>query len=155
MIQEFPSGVHVRPEGSGGSAILLILWTYDNRPVPPTFPPRFDPHYAEIALRGLATMIPGLQAYVTRQPRTTVDGGYYLKTQENRPLVGPLPVQGAYVLGALSGYGLMAGLACGEVLAAHVTGSALPTYANPLRLERYEDPNYLKLLKEWTATGQL
>ena len=31
-----------------------------------------------------------------------IDGGYYCKTQENRPLVGPLPVAGAYMIGALS-----------------------------------------------------
>jgi len=155
MLNELPSGVHVRPEGSGGSSILLILWTYDNRPVPPTFPPRFDPHYGEIALRGLATMIPGLAAYFVRRPRITVDGGYYLKTRENRPLVGPLPVKGAFVLGALSGFGLMAAPACGELLAAHVTGGSLPSYADAFRLERYEDPAYRKLLEDWKSSGQL
>ncbi|MEX2030009.1 MAG: FAD-dependent oxidoreductase [Anaerolineales bacterium] len=155
MLGELPSGVHVRPEGSGGSSILLILWTYDNRPVPPTFPPQFDPNYGEIALRGLATMIPGLAAYFTRRPRITVDGGYYLKTRENRPLVGPLPVQGAYVLGALSGFGLMASPACGELLAAHLTGGDLPSYADAFRLERYEDPAYRKLLEDWKSSGQL
>jgi glycine/D-amino acid oxidase-like deaminating enzyme len=155
MLNELPSGVHVRPEGSGGSSILLILWTYDNRPVAPTFPPRFDPHYGEIALRGLATMIPGLSAYFARRPRITVDGGYYLKTRENRPLVGPLSVKGAYVVGALSGFGLMASPACGELLACHVTGGTLPSYADAFRVERYEDPAYRKLLEDWKSSGQL
>ncbi|MCL4393936.1 MAG: FAD-dependent oxidoreductase, partial [Chloroflexi bacterium] len=88
-------------------------------------------------------------------PRLTMDGGYYTKTQENRPLIGPLPVQGAYILAALSGYGIMASCAAGELLAAHVTESALPRYAPAFRLERYQDPDYSKLLENWGSSGQL
>jgi glycine/D-amino acid oxidase-like deaminating enzyme len=69
-----------------------------------------------------------------------------MKTRENRPLIGPLPVTGAYVLGALSGYGLMASRRRG-LLAAHVVGEATPAYANAFRLERYEDPTYQALLE--------
>lgn len=155
MVQEMPAGVHLRPEGSGESPVVLILWTYDTRALEPRFPPQFDPHYAQITLRGMSAMIPGLRRYFSRQPRTTVDGGYYLKTRENRPLVGPLPVKGAYVLGGLSGFGLMAAMACGELLAAHVTGATLPGYAPAFRLERYEDPAYVKMLETWDSSGQL
>ncbi|MBI4770774.1 MAG: FAD-binding oxidoreductase, partial [Chloroflexi bacterium] len=155
MLETFPSGVHARPEGPAGSPIVLILWTYHTSPVEPVFPPNYDPYYPELALRGLATMIPGLKAYFGRAPKPVVDGGYYTKTQENRPLVGPLPVQGAYVIGAFSGFGLMASPASGELLAAHLTGSALPHYAPAFRLERYEDPEYKKLLETWGSTGQL
>ncbi|MGH2606694.1 MAG: FAD-dependent oxidoreductase, partial [Anaerolineales bacterium] len=155
MAEGMPAGVHLRPEGSGESSVLLMLWTYDTRVQEPRFPPTFDPHYAEITLRGMSAMIPGLGRYFGRQPRTIVDGGYYLKTRENRPLVGPLPVKRAYVLGALSGFGLMAAMACGELLAAHVTGTTLPGYASAFRLERYEDPVYLQMLRTWDSTGQI
>jgi len=84
-----------------------------------------------------------------------MDGGYYTKTQENRPLIGRLPVQGAYVIAALSGYGIMASCAAGELLAAHVTGGKLPPYAPAFTLERYQDPAYCELLKNWGASGQL
>jgi glycine/D-amino acid oxidase-like deaminating enzyme len=84
-----------------------------------------------------------------------VDGGYYLKTAENRPLVGPMPVEGTYLIGALSGFGLMAAPACGELLAAHLTGAPLPSYAAALLLERYQDPEYQGLLKNWSSGGQL
>ena len=100
-------------------------------------------------------MIPGLRAYYNRLPRPVVDGGYYAKTQENRPLIGPLPVQGAYMIAALSGFGIMAGCAAGELLAAHVVGSELPDYAPWFLLERYDDPAYLRLLESWDASGQL
>lgn len=155
LLDQFPSGVHMRPEGPADSPIILALWTYHTEPVEPVLPPVYDPYYPDIVMRGLMTMIPGLKAYIGRIPKLVVDGGYYAKTQENRPLVGPLPVQGAFLIGALSGYGLMSSPALGELLAAHVTGSALPPYAPAFLLERYKDPEYQKLLENWGATGQL
>ncbi len=155
LLRTFPTGVHARPEGGADSHILLILWTYDAEPVEPVWPLTFDPHYPEIALRGLAVMIPELKVYFGRAAKPVVDGGYYTKTRENRPLIGPLPVEGAYVIGALSGYGLMAACAAGELLAAHLTHSALPRYAPAFMLERYADPEYQRLLENWSESGQL
>jgi glycine/D-amino acid oxidase-like deaminating enzyme len=155
LLDKFPSGVHARPDGPADSPIWLILWTYHTEPVEPVFPPTYDPYYPEVALRGLMTLLPGLEAYIGHIPKLIVDGGYYTKTQENRPLIGPLPVRGAFVIGAFSGFGLMAGPASGELLAAHVTGSALPRYAPAFDLARYKDPEYQKLLENWGATGQL
>ena len=83
-------------------------------------------------------MVPGLE----RCAPGVVDGGYYCRTPENRPLVGPLPVPGTFVIGALSGFGVMASQAAGELLAAHVMGTDLPAYAPAFRLERYDDPDY-------------
>jgi len=155
LLQTFPSGVHTRPEGPADSPIILIMWDYHADPAPPTFPPPFDPWYPELALRGLARMIPALRAYFDRMPKPVVDGGYYTRTRENRPLIGPLPVKGAYVIGAFSGFGMMASCGAGELLAAHVTGSPLPHYAPAFSLERYDDPEYRKLLENWPGTGQL
>ena len=90
---------------------------------------RFEPEYAEVVVRGLSRMIPGLAAYAGNVGRPYVDGGYYCKTRENRPLIGPLPIEGAYVFGALSGYGIMASQAGADLLAAQIAGSALPDYA--------------------------
>jgi len=155
MLDPFPQGVHARAEGPADSPIVLILWTYHTEPIPPTFPIVVDPFYPEIALRGLARMLPALEVYFERPPRPHIDGGYYTKTEENRPLVGPLPVGGAWVIGALSGFGLMASPACGELLSKHITGSDLPKYAPWFQLSRYEDPEYKDLLKSWEQTGQL
>jgi glycine/D-amino acid oxidase-like deaminating enzyme len=155
LLDTFPSGIHTRPEGRSDSDILLIIWTYDNTPVEPVFPITFDPRIPEIALRGLVTVIPEMRTYVGRIPKPLVDGGYYTKTRENRPLIGPLPVEGTYVIGALSGFGIMAACASGELLAAHLTGSELPHYAPAFGLERYEDPHYQKLLDNWGESGQL
>ncbi|MBI4011190.1 MAG: FAD-binding oxidoreductase [Candidatus Rokubacteria bacterium] len=156
MLEPFPAGVHLRPEGnSPDSRTLLVLWAYHVAPGRPLFPLPPDPLFPELALRGMARMIPGLGAYLARMPRAQVDGGYYTKTRENRPLVGPLPVDGAYVIGALSGYGLMAACAAGELAAAHVAGGALPDYAPAFALARYDDPEYRTRLLAWGSTGQL
>jgi glycine/D-amino acid oxidase-like deaminating enzyme len=155
LLEEFPAGVHARPEGGQDSDVILIIWTYDVRPVQPVFPFSVDPHYAEICLRGLARMIPGLETYFGRIPKPVIDGGYYTKTRENRPLIGPLPIEGSFVIGALSGFGIMASCAAGELLAAHLTKSELPSYAPAFCLERYNDPEYQRLLENWPDTGQL
>jgi glycine/D-amino acid oxidase-like deaminating enzyme len=155
LLGEFPVGVHGRPEGGQDSTMVMLVWTYDTEPVEPVFPPRFDPRHPEIVLRGMSRMVPGLTAYFDRLPKCVVDGGYYTKTRENRPLVGPLPVQGAYLIGALSGFGMMASSAAGELLAACITGGKLPGYAAVFSLDRYQDPEYQKLLENWGASGQL
>jgi glycine/D-amino acid oxidase-like deaminating enzyme len=155
LLEEFPGGVHFRPEGSHEAATVLLLWAYHLAPVEPHLPVPIDPEFAETALRGMTTLVPGLAAYLEKLPKSYVDGGYYTKTRENRPLIGPLPVEGAYILGALSGYGLMAASAAGELLAAHIAGSELPAYAPAFLLSRYDDPTYQKLLERWGATGQL
>jgi len=62
--------------------------------------------------------------------RPQLDGEYCTKTRENRPLVGPIGVDGAYLIGAVSGYGNMSACRVGNLLAAHVSDTKLPSYAN-------------------------
>lgn len=157
LTQPFPAGVHFRPEGGPQAQTLLMLWTYHLETMEPVWPiPPFEPEYPEIVLRGLARMIPALSAYFGKMSKPAVDGGYYCKTKENRPLIGPLPVDGAYVIGALSGFGIMASMAAGELLAAHVAKRELPDYASEFLLSRYQDPDYQRLVESWDATsGQL
>ena len=155
LLEAFPAGVHGRPEGGSDSQSVLLIWTYDVAPVEPSFPVQFDPTYAEVTIRGMSRMVPAMRAYLERLPRAFVDGGYYTKTRENRFLSGPLPVDGAYVIGALSGYGLMSSSTAADLLAAHVTGASLPAYAPAFLLSRYDDPAYRQLLETWTDSGQL
>jgi len=155
LLDTFPAGIHFRPEGGHGAETVLMLWAYHLEPLTPRFPVPLDPDFPEIVLRGMSTLAPGLAAYLEKLPKSYVDGGYYTKTQENRPLIGPLPIAGAHVFAALSGYGLMAACAGGELLAAHITGGALPAYAPAFLLSRYDDPIYRQQLADWGSTGQL
>jgi glycine/D-amino acid oxidase-like deaminating enzyme len=132
-----------------------MLWEFRSQACDPVWPPELDESYPEIALRGLASMLPGMRAYFERMPRPQLDGGYYTKTPENRPLTGPLAREGAYILGAVSGYGIMSACALGELLAAHVTGAALPGYADAFHPGRYDDPAYLDQFKGSEDLGQL
>jgi glycine/D-amino acid oxidase-like deaminating enzyme len=155
LLEELPPGVHGRPEGPADSPIVLGIWTYDIEPLEPQFPLEFDPAYAEIVIRGLSRMLPAMAGYADRLPRAFVDGGYYTKTEENRFLACPLPLDGAYVLGGLSGYGLMASNGAADLLADYIAGRPLPRYAKAFHLDRYQDPAYRVLLPSWGDSGQL
>lgn len=155
LLGELPGGCHTRPEGGADSPWALALWEYRKDVIEPELPaPLRYPLYAEAVLRGTATMIPMLAAYRTRLPETVVDGGYYTKTVENRPLIGPVGPAGSFVIGALSGFGIMASAAAGELLALHVTGGELPRHAAAFDPARYGDPAYVASL-DGLATGQI
>ena len=155
LTESFPSGVHTRPEGVTESQTVLMLWEYQTKVMEPSWPPHMDEQYPEIALRGLAAMLPRMKEYFDRMPRPQLDGGYYTKTRENHPLVGPMGVEGAFMIGAVSGYGIMSACGVGDLLAAHVTGAELPPYSTAFALSRYEDSGYTKNLEVWSESGQL
>ena len=123
------------------------------------WPPTFDAHYPEAVLHGCARMIPGTSPYVGHGASGFVDGGFRLLQDAGRKsisLVGPLPVEGAFIIAALSGIGLMSSHACGELVAQHVAGETLPEYARWFLPSRYDDPQYRTLVDEWgSLVGQL
>jgi glycine/D-amino acid oxidase-like deaminating enzyme len=153
LTETFPPGAHTRPEGAGDD--ILMLWEYQTKLVEPSDSPQLDEQYPEIALRGLAAMLPRIKEYFARMPRPQLDGGFYTKTRENRPLVGPMCVDGAYVIGAVSGYGIMSACGVADLLTGHITGKQLPAYARGFELARYDDPQYQKTLENWGDSGQL
>jgi glycine/D-amino acid oxidase-like deaminating enzyme len=152
---EMPPYCHGRPEGGPGSPFLLALWEYHGRVLEPSWPLPEDPLYPEVVLRGLATMVPGLSAYRERIPASAVDGGYYTKTVENRPLIGPAGPRGFHVAAGYSGFGVMVAAGAADLLGRHITGADLPDYAAAFLLDRYRDPDYLRSLEAGTASGQI
>lgn len=151
---EIPAGVHFRPEGGTGGRAAILLWNYHCAPVEPRFPLPEDPLHVPVVVRGVARALPAFAAYVERGRKPYVDGGYYTKTRENRPLVGPAGPEGFHLLCALSGFGIMAAPAAGELLAAHLTGAPLPAWASAFALARYADAAYLRALDRLDG-GQL
>ena len=95
--------------------------------------------YPEIAFRGMINMIPALTGYIDKTPQ---------------PLIGPLPVSGPYIIGALSGYGLMVACAAGELLAVQIAGYKLPKYADEFLPQRYQDTHCQNILSTWQVSGQ-
>jgi glycine/D-amino acid oxidase-like deaminating enzyme len=154
LARELPAGVHFRPEGGTGSRAAILLWNYHCDPVERRFPLPDDPLHVPVVVRGVATALPGFAIYAERGRRPYVDGGYYTKTRENRPLVGAAGPAGFFLLAALSGFGVMAAPAAGELLATEIAGDAMPVWASAFRLERYLDPAYQRSLATLEA-GQL
>ena len=153
LLEPFPGGMHVRPVGDRD---VFLIWTFESSPHEFEWPPTFDANLGDALLQGFANMCPGANAYLGEGARGIVDGGYYAKTPENRPMVGPLEIDGVFISGALSGYGIMASHAAGELLATHITGGRLPSYAAALSPRRYRDPDYRRKLENWDAkAGQL
>ena len=142
LLGEMPIFCHFRPEGGEDSPWIVALWEYHDQVMEPSWPLPEDPLYLEAVMRGLTTMVPGLEAYLDRLPESVVDGGYYTRTNENRPLIGPSGIDGIHLLAGYSGFGVMVSAGGADLLAAHITGSQLPDYASAFLLSRYEDPEY-------------
>lgn len=155
LLGEMPIFCHGRPEGGADSPYLLALWEYHGGPVEPKWPIADDSLYPEVVMRGMTTMVPGLAPYLDGLPQSVVDGGYYSKTKENKPLVGPAGPDGFYLMAAMSGFGVMVSAGAAELVGAHITGEALPDYADAFLLDRYLDPAYLAEIEIETDTGQL
>lgn len=155
LLGEMPIFCHGRPEGGPDSPYLLALWEYHGDVREPTWPIPDDPLYPEAVMRGMTTMVPELRRYLEHLPQSAVDGGYYSKTRENRPLIGPAGPDGFHLMAGMSGFGVMVSAGAGELLAAHVTGTELPGYADAFRLSRYEDPGYMAEIDMGSDSGQL
>lgn len=156
LLDQFPGGLHIRPEGSGDSTWIKLGWAINNIAEVPIWTPKGTPEFPELLIRGAARFIPGLAQYAGRLPQPVVHyGGYYTKTKENLPLIGATEVPGLYVVGALSGYGTMAGCAAGELCATWVAGGAMPDYAEVLSLARYTNPAYQSIIATLEETGEL
>ncbi len=157
---QLPGGAHCRPEGGDNSTWIKLGWAYNENSSEPeddlANEPLKNPQFPEIAMRAAARLNPSLQAYVENFPSQFVHyGGYYTMTRENWPLIGPLGRKGAYVVGALSGFGSMSACAAGALCAAWITGDELPAYANELSLARYADKKLMTDLENAQSLGIL
>lgn len=142
LLGEMPVFCHGRPEGGTGSPYFLALWEYHREVLDPVWPIADDPLYPEVVMRGLTTMVPGLAVYLDHLPEASIDGGYYTKTAENRPVIGPAGPDGFHVVAGMSGFGVMVAAGAGDLAAAHITDSPLPDYSDAFLLDRYQRPGY-------------
>ena len=156
LTEEMPGAIHCRPEGGEHGKWLKLGWAFNTTPSRPNDALPFHASFPEIVLRGASRLNPSLKAYYGRLPaRLSHSGGYYTMTRENWPLIGPMETPGAFVAGALSGFGTMAACATGSVCAAWILGQSLPAFARALSLGRYADPALMRSLLESESTGIL
>jgi len=153
LTRPMPGGIHCRPDGA---TWIKLGWAYNHTPSPPDRDPALDPSYPDIVLRGASRLQPALAQYIGRLPRNAVHyGGHYTMTEENWPLIGPMQTDGAFIAGALSGFGTMAACATGALCAAWLTGAPLHAYARALSRFRYEDVALMAGLREMHSKGVL
>ncbi len=155
LTKPIAGGIHCRPEGAG--RWIKLGWAYNRKISQPDNnqplidDPAYDANFPELVIRGAARLNPKLKPYIEGIPKGRVHyGGYYTMTQENWPLIGPLDNNGAFIAGALSGFGSMGACAAGSLCASWVCEGELPDYAEALTLKRYNDP---ALLAEMSATN--
>jgi len=151
LTHPLPGGIHCRPDGGDTGQWIKLGWAYNRMPSAPLAEPEFDPSFPEIVLRAASRLNPSLKEYYGRLPRERVHyGGYYTMTRENWPLIGRMRTEGAFVVGALSGFGTMAACAAGELCAKWIAGAVRPGYADKLSLARHEDE---ELMTELIGAG--
>ncbi|MCZ6831689.1 MAG: FAD-binding oxidoreductase [Gammaproteobacteria bacterium] len=154
LLEEFPPGLHIKPEGSGH---IKLGWAYNRKVESPDWKAASDKHFPNIVMRGASRFIPGLRQYRNSIPTPIAQfSGYYTRTRENWPLIGPLEKPGLFAAAALSGYGTMAACAAGELCADHMLGAAtLPAYARNFHPERYHDQEIMAEISTLSSDGQL
>jgi hypothetical protein len=152
LLDELPDGVYMRPEGGTGSQRVLIGWAYNECPYgrkidfgddagregagaacEPTWEPRLSKEFPELALRAAVKVVPGFRPYLDQLRKPMHDGGQFVKTEFQMPLIGPLGVDGTFVV-QHDGM-VMAGCGAGELCATWVMGGELPGYAAGLTLQ--------------------
>lgn len=149
LVEPMPGGIHCRPDGAVDGTWIKLGWAYNDRATDPHEDEPIDPSFPDVVLRAASRLHPKLAAYIGRLPRGTHHyGGYYTMTEENWPLIGRMKTPGAFVAGALSGYGSMAACATGLICAACVTNSPVPDYARTLSCDRYSDDALMAELAE-------
>ncbi len=156
LTEPMPGAIHCRPDGGDHGRWIKLGWAYERNPTAVQWEPSVDDHFPEIVLRGASRLIPGLKTYYGALPRQMAHyGGYYTMTDENWPLIGPLGVDGSFVVGALSGFGTMAACAAGSLCAKWLVGADLPDYAADLSLARYDDAALMTDLADLQSKGVL
>jgi glycine/D-amino acid oxidase-like deaminating enzyme len=154
LLEEFPPGLHIKPESG---KLIKLGWAFNRESQVPLWQPPDDFDFPNITLRGASKFIPALKAYVEKPPTPVVQYcGYYSRTPENWPVIGPLEEHdGLYTVAALSGFGTMMACAAGELLAGWMLDKELPEYASHFHRNRYQNPEILEEINAIESDGQL
>lgn len=153
LLNEFPAGLHIKPEGASN---IKLGWAYNTEAESPQWETSDDFDFPNITLRGASRFIPALQPYVDEPPTPIIQfSGYYTRTPENLPLIGPLETDGLFTVSALAGYGTMTACSAAELCADWMMGEELPEYARYFHPDRYSDAALMDEINSIQSDGQL
>lgn len=153
LLQHFPAGLHIKPDSGG----IKMGWAIQQGNEIPAWETTKLDFFPQVVLKGASKFIPSLREYEEQIPSPLITySGYYTKTEENLPLIGPTAKKDVFVVGALAGYGTMSGCAAGELCAGHILGEGqLPDYAAYFAPERYADTELMREIESTAGDGQL
>lgn len=153
LLNEFPGGLHIKPDSDG----IKLGWAFQTGNAEPQWETPSLEFFPQVVLKGASRFLPGLARYEVKIPSPMIEyAGYYTRTRENWPLIGPTRIADVYVIGALAGFGTMAACAAGKLCAAYVSGqTALPAYAPYFHPLRYQDETMRQAMAGLQADGQL
>ncbi|QKX06745.1 FAD-binding oxidoreductase [Aquimarina sp. TRL1] len=155
LLQKFPGGLHIKPDGGGR---IKMGWAFQTRKEHPHWTPQYTfSHFPNVVLKGASRFIPALSEYENQLPTPlTQYSGYYTRTEENWPLIGPTERTNVFVVGALAGFGTMTACGAGELCANHVLGeTSLPVYSDYFHPSRYHNSSMIREMKLSMSDGQL
>jgi glycine/D-amino acid oxidase-like deaminating enzyme len=144
LTEPMKGGIHCRPDGPVDGNWIKVGWAYNETASDPHADPHgtapIDPQFPDSLIRAVSRLQPKLAAYIGKLPRGMRHyGGFYTQTTENWPLIGPMATPGAFVAGALSGFGSMGACATGSLCAAWIAGKPVPAFATALAPARRQD----------------
>ena len=153
LLNKFPGGLHIKPEGDG----IKLGWAFNQISESPKWKSHRSDYFPQVVLKGASRFIPQLAEYENNIPTPLIEyAGYYTRTKENWPLIGPTEVPNAFVVGALSGFGTMTACAAGELCAKYILKETdFPDYARNFHPNRYQDNTILQEIKDSKSDGQL
>lgn len=158
LLERLPGGVHVKPDDAAGPDAVKLGWAWDQTPSLPIADPACPPEFPRMALLGAATFMPGLRRYAEGGLTPLAhDGGFYARTRDGRPLIGPLDADGAFVVGGLAGFGAMMACAVGELAAGWILdGRPSTALASAFDPRRFRHPGYAREIRAGAGpTGEL
>ncbi|MEM6282729.1 MAG: FAD-binding oxidoreductase [Chloroflexota bacterium] len=130
--ETLPGNFHIR---AANDDWIIAGWAFNRQQSEAADDPALDAMFAKVVLKGLSGFIPDLADYVVAPPLPILNsGGYYTRTVDNMPIIGSTPRDGVYMIGGLSGFGVMVACGAGALLAEGIaSGEIAPDFA----LERY------------------
>lgn len=153
LLDEFPGGLHIKPE----SGKIKLGWAFNTRSAQPRWKPSTLELFPQVVLKGASRFIPQLMEYQKNIPTPIIQyAGYYTRTKENFPLIGPTEMPNVFLVGALAGYGTMGACAAGELCAKYILNETeLPDYSRYFHPLRYEDSELMNEINHSMSDGQL
>ncbi|SDB63419.1 Glycine/D-amino acid oxidase [Flavobacteriaceae bacterium MAR_2010_188] len=153
LLNNFPGGLHIKPETEG----IKMGWAFQTEKLEPAWRIPDSDYFPQAVLKGASRFIPELAQYENHIPSPLIEyAGYYTRTNENYPLIGPTEMPEVFVVGALAGYGTMSACAAGKLCSSYILNETIyPDYARYFHPLRYKDFSIVKEMNEITSDGQL